>query len=125
RTIVLMVLLQAVTPTRAAMATASTRLTMTSSEAVGPNVVFGLMARPGAASQVGVGLIETMRVTGGRVPWLGRHLDRLHASIAALGGSPPGPPAALVDLVRSAVEAGSGDYVVRLELTDGQARIAT
>jgi len=79
------------------------------------------MARPGAASQVGVGLIETMRVMGGRLPWLGRHLDRLHASIAALGG--PVAPEQLVDRVLGGVR--SGDSVVRLELTDGHSEIST
>ena len=62
-----------------------------------------------------------MRVREGRIPWLARHLQRLHASITALGGAEP--PDDLVDLVQSA--AGSNDSVVRLELSDGQASIGT
>ena len=72
---------------------------------VGPNVVFGLMPDQ-------IGLIETIRVRAGRVPWLGRHLARLLASLAALGE--PEPPDDLADRVRLA--AGSADRVVRLEL---------
>ena len=68
-----------------------------------------------------IGLIETMRAREGRVPWLGRHLARLHASLAALGA--PEPPSDLADLVRFAV--GHGDRVVRLQVTDGHAEIAT
>jgi len=86
---------------------------------VGPNVVFGVMPRVGAPVQIG--LIETMRAREGRVPWLGRHLARLNASLAALGA--PEPPADLADLVRFAV--GTGDRVVRLQLTDGHPEIAT
>jgi len=90
-----------------------------SSEVVGPNVVFGVMPRVGAPVQIG--LIETMRAREGRVPWLGRHLARLTASLAALGA--PEPPGDLADLVRLAV--GTGDRVVRLQLTDGHLEIAT
>src|SRR6266566_4875766 len=82
---------------------------------VGPNVVFGLMPDQ-------IGLIETIRVREGRVPWLGRHLARLRASLAALGE--PDPPADLADRVRLA--AGSADRVVRLELGGpGQIEIST
>ena len=77
------------------------------------------MPRVGAPVQIG--LIETMRAKAGRVPWLGRHLGRLRASLAALGG--PEPPGDLADLVRFAV--GHGDRVVRLQLTDGHAEITT
>jgi len=77
------------------------------------------MPRVGAPVQIG--LIETMRAREGRVPWLERHLARLRASLAALGG--PEPPADLADLVRFAV--GQGDRVVRLQLTDGHAELAT
>ncbi len=87
----------------------------TSSEMVGPNVVFGLMPDQ-------IGLIETIRVREGRVPWLGRHLARLRASLAALGE--PEPPDDLADRVRLA--AGSADRVVRLELgAPGQVEIST
>jgi len=77
------------------------------------------MPRVGAPVQIG--LIETMRAREGRVPWLERHLARLRASLAALGA--PEPPADLADLVRFAV--GQGDRVVRLQLTDGHAELAT
>ena len=86
---------------------------------VGPNVVLDVMPRVGAPVQIG--LIETMRAREGRVPWLERHLARLKASLAALGA--PEPPAELADLVRFAV--GTGDRVVRVQLTDGHAEIAT
>ena len=90
-----------------------------SSEKVGTNVVFDVMPRVGAPVQIG--LIETMRAREGQVPWLGRHLARLRASLAALGA--PEPPGDLADLVRFAV--GTGDRVVRLQLTDGHPEIAT
>jgi branched-subunit amino acid aminotransferase/4-amino-4-deoxychorismate lyase len=70
---------------------------------------------------VAVGLIETMRVRGGRLPWLGRHLARLRASVAALGVA--GPPDDLADLARLA--AGTGNRVVRLELRDGHVEVTT
>jgi branched-subunit amino acid aminotransferase/4-amino-4-deoxychorismate lyase len=79
------------------------------------------MPRVGAPIQIG--LIETMRAKDGRVPWLGRHLARLRASLAALGGGGLEPPRDLADLVRFAV--GHGDRVVRLQLTDGHAEITT
>jgi len=86
-----------------------------SSEMVGPNVVFGLMPDQ-------IGLLETIRVRQGRMPWLGRHLARLRASLAALGE--PEPPGDLPDLLRLA--AGSADRVVRLELGGpGQVEIST
>jgi branched-subunit amino acid aminotransferase/4-amino-4-deoxychorismate lyase len=77
------------------------------------------MPRVGAPVQIG--LIETMRAREGRVPWLGRHLARLRASLAALGA--PEPSDDLADLVRFAV--GHGDRAVRLQLTDGHVEIAT
>jgi branched-subunit amino acid aminotransferase/4-amino-4-deoxychorismate lyase len=76
---------------------------------------------PRVGTPVQVGLIETMRAREGRVPWLGRHLGRLRASLAALGA--PEPAGDLADLVRFAV--GHGDRVVRLQLTDGHAEITT
>ncbi len=66
-------------------------------------------------------LIETMRASEGRIPWLERHLARLRASSAAL--ELPPPPDDLSDLLRSI--AGSGDRVVRLELRDGRPEITT
>jgi branched-subunit amino acid aminotransferase/4-amino-4-deoxychorismate lyase len=77
------------------------------------------MSRVGAPAKIG--LIETMRARQGRIPWLDRHLTRLRASLAALGA--PEPPHEIADLVRFA--AGAGDRVVRVELTDGHAEIAT
>jgi len=69
----------------------------------------------------GIGLIETMRVVDGTIPWLERHLARLQASITALDLTPPRE--ALRDLLRNA--AGDGDHVVRIEVRDGHAEIAT
>src|SRR2546425_11220414 len=66
-------------------------------------------------------LIETMRASEGRLPWLERHLARLRASSVALGLLPP--PDDLSDLLRSI--AGSGDRVVRLELRDSRPEITT
>lgn len=68
-----------------------------------------------------LGLIETMRARAGRLPWLGRHLARLHASAGALKLAPP--PADIIDLVR--IAAGSGERVVRLELRNGLVEIST
>jgi branched-subunit amino acid aminotransferase/4-amino-4-deoxychorismate lyase len=70
---------------------------------------------------VQVGLIETIRVREGRLPWLGRHLARLRASVAALEITPP--PADVADLARMA--AGAGDRVVRLQLRDGHVEVTT
>lgn len=70
---------------------------------------------------VDVGLIETMGVRDGRLPWLGRHLARLSASVAALGLEPPS--ADIADLAR--IAAGSGDRVVRLELRDGHVEVSS
>ena len=82
-------------------------------------------AGAGGEARIRVGLIETIRARGGergeRLPWLGRHLERLHSSAAALGLTPP--PGDLGDLIRKSV--GSGDRVVRVELRDGSAEIAT
>ena len=76
---------------------------------------------PRVEAPVQIGLIETMRAREGRVPWLGRHLARLRASLAALGA--PEPSDDLAELVRFAV--GQSDRVVRLQLTDGHVEIAT
>ena len=70
---------------------------------------------------VPVGLIETIRARGGRLPWLPRHLERLHSSVAALGLTPHSGD--LSDLIRTSV--GPGDRVVRLELRDGSTEITT
>ena len=70
---------------------------------------------------VDVGLIETMRARGGRVPWLGRHMARLRASVATLGLV--APPADIADL--ALIAAGFGERVVRLELHDGRVEVST
>jgi branched-subunit amino acid aminotransferase/4-amino-4-deoxychorismate lyase len=70
---------------------------------------------------VDVGLIETMRARDGRLPWLGRHLARLRASVATLGFAPPPPD--VEDLAR--IAAGFGERVVRLELRDGHVEVST
>lgn len=70
---------------------------------------------------VEVGLIETMRARGGRLPWLDRHMARLRASVAALGFAEP--PHDILDLARIAV--GPGDRVVRLELREGHVELST
>jgi para-aminobenzoate synthetase/4-amino-4-deoxychorismate lyase len=72
--------------------------------------------------RAGEGLIETMRVRGGRLPLLERHLARLRGSLAALRR--PAPPEDLAEMARAA--AGSGaDRVVRLEVRDGRAAVTT
>jgi para-aminobenzoate synthetase / 4-amino-4-deoxychorismate lyase len=70
---------------------------------------------------VDVGLIETMRAREGRLPWLERHLTRLHASVATLGLGAPPPDIADLALIA----AGSGERVVRLELRDGHVEVST
>ena len=70
---------------------------------------------------VDVGLIETMRAREGRIPWLERHLTRLHASVATLGLGAPPPDIADLALIA----AGSGERVVRLELRDGRVEVST
>jgi len=77
------------------------------------------MTRVGAPVQVG--LIETIRVRDGRIPWLGRHIGRLRAASAALDMVEPADD--LEDLVR--LTAGVGDRVVRLELRDGRTEVTT
>jgi len=76
---------------------------------------------PRVGAMVEVGLIETMRVREGRLPWLGRHLARLRASVAALGVADP--PADVADLAR--IAAGVGDRAVRLQLRDGHLEVTT
>lgn len=76
---------------------------------------------PRVGEMVEVGLIETIRARAGRLPWLGRHLARLRASVAALGVAEP--PHDIMDLAR--VTVGSGDRVIRLELRDGHVELTT
>lgn len=67
----------------------------------------------------GLGLIETLRVRQGRMPFLDRHLARLSRSLAELGlPSPEDDPAALLR-----AHADSGDAVVRLEVCGGRASV--
>ena len=72
---------------------------------------------------VDVGLIETMRGRDGRLPWLGRHLARMRASVTALGLADP--PADIADLARIAAGEGPSERVVRLELRDGLVEVST
>src|SRR2546429_9370691 len=68
----------------------------------------------------GYGLIETLRVREGRIPFLERHLARLAASTAALGlPRPAQDPAALLRPF-----AGTEDAVLRLEGGDARGRPA-
>jgi branched-subunit amino acid aminotransferase/4-amino-4-deoxychorismate lyase len=68
---------------------------------------------------VGVGLIETMRVREGRIPFLDRHLARLARSLEALGL--PQPSQDLAALVTPFSE--TGNAVLRLEVCDGRAAV--
>ena len=111
---VFVVLLQAPASRRLAPIRAR-RCKGTSSKKFAPNVVFL------AGTMADLGLIETMRARDGRLPWLSRHLARLHASVAALKVAPP--PDDIVDLVR--IAAGGADRVVRLELRAGHVEIST
>src|SRR3989442_15596512 len=68
----------------------------------------------------GYGLIETLRVREGRIPFLERHLARLAASTAALGlPRPAQDPAALLRPF-----AGTEDAVLRLEGGGARAGLA-
>jgi len=113
---VLVVWLQAATRSPTRVVTYARVCNGPSCEKVGPNVVFAPMA-----SKTGVGLIETIRSREGRLPWLGRHVARLQASVAALGAAEPRGD--LCDVIRFA--AGFGDRVVRVEVTDGQVELTT
>src|SRR2546427_2984567 len=67
----------------------------------------------------GYGLIETLRVREGHIPFLERHLARLAGSIAALGlPRPAQDPAALLRPF-----AGTEDAVLRLEVCDARASL--
>jgi branched-chain amino acid aminotransferase len=67
----------------------------------------------------GYGLIETMRVREGRIPFLERHLARLEHSLRALGL--PRPARDVAALVTPF--AGTGDAVLRVEVCDGRATV--
>ncbi len=64
----------------------------------------------------GLGLFETMRAAGGRVPLLDRHLARLGASAAALGLAPFPDEAAIRDALAATLDA-VGDAPARIRLT--------
>src|SRR2546427_10977138 len=69
--------------------------------------------------KAGYGLIETMRVHDGRIPFLQRHLARLARSVAELGL--PRPKQDIAALV--APFSGTGNAVLRVEVLDGRASV--
>jgi branched-subunit amino acid aminotransferase/4-amino-4-deoxychorismate lyase len=69
--------------------------------------------------KTGFGLIETVRVREGRIPFLERHLARLERSLRELGL--PSPRESVAALV--APFAGLGDAVLRIEVRDGLASV--
>lgn len=70
------------------------------------------------AVRAGEGLFETMRASAGRVPLLDRHLDRLYASVEALGMTGVPSRDRVARDVRTAVqEAGDGLLRVRVTVT--------
>jgi 4-amino-4-deoxychorismate lyase len=66
----------------------------------------------------GDGLFETMRLHGGRVPLLERHLARLRTGCVRLGLRYPGDELIRADIARLAADA-PGEGVLRLVLTRG------
>ena len=68
---------------------------------------------------MGLGLIETMRVREGRIPFLDRHLTRLGRSLAAL--NLPRPSQDIAALVKPF--AGTGNAVIRIEVSDGRTAV--
>src|SRR5437899_3686095 len=73
----------------------------------------------GSVETAGYGLIETMRVRGGRIPFLDRHLVRLERSLGELGLARPSQ--AVAALVRPF--AGTDEAVLRVEVLDGRASV--
>ena len=69
--------------------------------------------------KAGYGLIETMRVRDGRIPFLERHLARLGRALGELGL--PKSSQDVVALVQPF--AGTGEAVLRLEVRDGRASV--
>jgi branched-subunit amino acid aminotransferase/4-amino-4-deoxychorismate lyase len=69
--------------------------------------------------RAGYGLIETMRVREGRIPFLERHLARLERSLRELGL--PSPSESVASLVTPF--AGLGEAVLRVEVRDGRASV--
>ncbi|MGH7674897.1 MAG: aminotransferase class IV [Gemmatimonadales bacterium] len=70
-------------------------------------------------AEIAYGLIETIRVREGRLPFLARHLARLERSRTALGLAAPARD--LAALVRPF--AGMGEAVLRLELRSADASV--
>jgi branched-subunit amino acid aminotransferase/4-amino-4-deoxychorismate lyase len=69
--------------------------------------------------KAGYGLIETMRVRDGHIPFLERHLARLGRSLGELGL--PKPSQDVVALVKPFAD--TGDAVLRVEVRDGRASV--
>src|SRR6059036_1616187 len=69
--------------------------------------------------QPGYGLIETIRVRDGRIPFLERHIARLARSLGELGL--PKPSQDVAALVRPFAD--TGDAVLRVEVRDGRASV--
>ena len=69
--------------------------------------------------QAGYGLIETMRVRDGRIPFLDRHLARLERSLSELG-----LPRPKQDVRRLATPfSATGNAVLRVEVLDARASV--
>lgn len=69
--------------------------------------------------KAGYGLIETMRVRDGRIPFLDRHLARLERSLSELG-----LPRPKQDVRRLATPfSATGDAVLRIEVLDARASV--
>jgi branched-chain amino acid aminotransferase len=69
--------------------------------------------------QAGYGLIETMRVRDGRIPFLDRHLTRLARSLSELGLPQPKQDVRKLATPFSATD----DAVLRVEVLDGRASV--
>ncbi len=69
--------------------------------------------------KTGYGVIETMRVREGRIPFLAHHIARLERSLRELGL--PQPSRDLAALVQPFAE--TGDAVLRVEVRGGQASV--
>ena len=69
--------------------------------------------------KAGYGLIETMRVRDGRIPFLDRHLARLARSVQELGLPKPRQDVAALVTPFS----GTGNAVLRVEVLDGRASV--
>jgi branched-subunit amino acid aminotransferase/4-amino-4-deoxychorismate lyase len=69
--------------------------------------------------QAAYGLIETMRVRDGHIPFLERHLARLARSLRELGLPSPGESVAALVMPFAAL----GDAVLRVEVRDGRASV--